>query len=257
MANSMSVDGTDLSAYGLYVTRGTLPGMPDAEENVRIIGQMDGGVSSPRTYSPRQIVTEVVISAASYALMLTAIDNVKKVLMPREDVEVKWDRWTDRYYLGRSTLRDIALEGPTFARGEIVTACADPFAYAVTESTQTETIDTSTGGVSVTITGAGTSIAYPVILLEATGTRTGVVIEHDALDTRITYSGQLVSGDKIRINCNPTDWLVEKMPTGQDAYVAVMDSIDGQFPHIEVGDNTFTVYWFTGDVTWTWRERYA
>lgn len=257
MANSLSIDGTDLSQYGLYVTRGTLPGMPDAEENVRVIGQMDGGVSSPRTYAPKQIVTEVVISAASYSLLLAAIDDIKAVLMPREDVEVQWDRWTDRYYLGRSTLRDIALEGPTLARGEIVTVCADPFAYATTESTETADLDVGTEGETVTVTAGGTTFSYPTILFEVTGTRSNLTIEHDALDTRIIYTGQLVFGDKLRVNCDPAEWLVEKMPVGEDAYAAVMDSIDGQFPYLEVGANEFTIYHFSGDVTWTWRNRYA
>ena len=257
MANSMTVDGTDLSTYGLYVVRGTIPGMPDAEENIRTIGQMDGGVSSPRTYAPRQIDTHVAITAASHALLLTAIDNIKAVLMDREDVEVKWDRWSDRYYLGRCSLRDIRLNGPTLATGELITTCADPFAYANTESTATDTVNVGTEGDTKTVTAVGTAISYPTILFEATGTKTGLVIEHDALDTRLTYSGQLVSGDKLRVNCNPAEWYVEKMPTGEDAYASVMDSIDGQFPYLEVGANEFTTYHFVGGITWTWRSRYA
>ena len=154
-------------------------------------------------------------------------------------------------------LQDLVLKGPTLALGEINTLCSDPFAYANDDSTETATPDTGSAGETTTVTAAGTTIAYPTILFEASGTRTGLVMEHDALDTRLTYSGQLVYGDKLLVHCNPADWLVEKMPVGQDAYAAVMDSIDGQFPYLEVGANEFTIYHFSGDVTWTWKNRFV
>ena len=257
MAHSMSVDGTDLATYSLYVTRGSLPGMPGGTESMREVAQSDGAISSPRLFSAIEISTDVVIAGTSYANLLSNLDSIKGVLGTREDVEVAWDRWADRYWLGRCQLSDVRLDGPTFATATIVTLCADPFGYASTESTKTETsLDIGVGGQSFTVTSTGTAISYPEIVFTAGGTSTALVIEHDALDTRLVYDGTFVSGDKLRIKCDPANWTVDRMPSGDDTYSTVMSDIEGQWPHLEVGDNVFTIYDFEGSITWTWRNRY-
>jgi predicted phage tail component-like protein len=259
MANSLSVDGTDLSTHGLYVVRGSLPGMPDTVTSAMQVGQQDGAVSAPRIYGAREIVSDCVISAASYTAMLSAIDSIKGILNTREDVEVAWDRWADRYWLGRCQLSDIQLDSPTLARVQLRVFCSDPFAYGSSEATHNETgIDTGIGGTSFTVSaGSGTERAYPVIVLTATGTQaSGTTLESNEQDTRIVYTGGLVSGDKLRIKCDPAEWIVEKMPAGEDTYVAVMEDVEGQWPYLSVGDNEFVIYFFTGSILFTWRARY-
>jgi len=250
-------DGKDLSLYGVRYLSGPWFAAPSALDGERAIGRQDGMVASPRVYRGRIVRLPVVISGTSWSSLLSRIDSVHSTLNTREDVAFSFDTITDRYWNGRGRLSSLEIENPQRAIGEIELMCADPFAYASSESTHEETgVSTGAEGDSFTVTVAGTMRAYPEIVFESTGSSTPLTIEHDAQDTRLTYTGAMASGDKIRVKCAPTEWAVERMPSGEDAYASVMPYVDGQWPYLAVGDNIFTVYWFDGDITWTWRERY-
>lgn len=257
MANSITFNSTDLSTYGLTVLGGDWTDWPAMDERAQPLAQHDGLVGAPRLYRQRTIRLACVIVASGMTQLKAYIDSIKAVLWEREACAATLDLQPDRYWMARASLDGCDIVGPTTAEATLVLYCLYPFAYASSESEHEETsIDVGVEGESYTVTAGGTVPAYPMIVFEASGTSTTLIIEHDDLDTRLQYTGGLESGDKLRIKCEPSEWLVEKMPSGEDAYSEVMTDINGQWPYLEVGDNVFTVYDFEGDITWTWRDRY-
>jgi predicted phage tail component-like protein len=79
-----------------------------------------------------EITLDVVVSAASFSALVTALDNVKKALNYREDKVLKIDSITDRYWNCRFVSM-VKQEGTTTSWvGSITFYASDPCAYANT-----------------------------------------------------------------------------------------------------------------------------
>ncbi len=247
MAYSFSFDGVDMSAYGLRLLSPSMPVTRSAEQ-----AQLkDKAYSFAPTYPPKSITLECVIIGSSHADLTDKLDAVNRTLNTRASAQLILDSISDRYIL--ALCQDISgtYETATVYRCTIACSCADPVAYAVSETESNHNIDADPK--TVTETAEGTEYIEPVYLLTAGEALTDVTITVESLETleALQWTGSLIMNDTLEIDV--AGWIVKKNG------VASMATVSGQFPRLLPSqDNDIKVTGFstTGTLKITYRNKY-
>jgi len=244
---SLTYRGTDLSAYGLIVTRHDIP-MNHGADSVQL---QDRSFAGDSKILPKTISLDIVISAADAATLTSRIDSIKRLLNTQIDEELILDALNDRYWLARfSQLSGVFLSADVF-KGTLDFICFDPFAYAVAPSSDATAIANAVADNAVIFTG-GNALIRPVytILSDAIRVGTNVILHSDNTDEEIEWTGNLANGTVLVFDT--ALWVVKKN-TVED-----MATVDGQFPTlVQDTTNLILTAGFTGTLTVTWRNRYC
>jgi predicted phage tail component-like protein len=194
MARSFYFNGTDLSgaSYGVTVLRHAVSFTAAPRVDRYMIGNRQGGFSQGGFLGARKLSFDCIVTGSSNDDLDDKLDAIRLLTDPRGgDKSIRFDHQNDRYYLGRlDGAIDFDYVGPNSARMTLEFMCANPSAYANSETTQSITVDASpdTNLVPATGTVAGTDYAYPVWKIQNTSggalssvrisnTTTGEVIE--------------------------------------------------------------------------------
>lgn len=245
MANSFTFNSVDMASYGLVRSLHTKPfaQITDASQ----LRDRAYAFDSKRPQTLMEL--EVWITAADKATLLGYLDSIKTALNSRGNKVLSLDIYTDRYWMARFDSMEGSFRGSVAWEGTIMFILYDPAAYDNTETstpyagitdpdTQTETV-------------GGTERTKPVFVLTCNAAlpATTVSIFNAATGETITWTGDLVNGSVLTIDCE--DCLV-KLNGTED-----MVSVDGQFPRLLVGDNELTIEGFTGDMDVNYSKRYV
>jgi len=246
VANSLTFNSTDLQDYGLITTSYDLPVAQDAQ-SIRLQNKAYAWRSS---LQPKAIAVGVVVTAASQALLITALDNIKTKLNTREDAELILDILSTRYWNARFDSFNGGFVSPTAWRGNLSFTTLDPLAYSTSETDSDHNIDADPD--TVIETAGGTANTEPVYTLTAGEALNGVTIELNNLTTEValTWEGDLADTDELEIDV--ANWLVTKNDTPS------MAAVSGQFPYLQPGANSIKVTNFstTGTLKILYRARY-
>ena len=258
MANSFHFNDIDFSgaSYGASKVRGLIPWAAPVSAATTPIARGDGAVMAASTFGPRAIEFSVIVEGTSATDLKTKLDAIAVALNERADCVLKFDYISTRYWNARFLGLDASLVNACTAQLALSFVASDPFAYAVTGSTDNSNTITLVAGDTVTVTVGGTAFAYPTLVFTANATITQVVIENDATDDRLEWTGTLASGDALRVNCDPRTLLVEKKPSGGE-YAASMSGVEGRHPYfLPNTDTDLIIYGFTGTLDISWRNRF-
>ena len=209
MARSLHFNGTDLSgaSYGVTVLRHAVSFTAAPRVERYMIGNRQGGFSQGGFLGARQISCDCIVTASSNDDLDDKLDAIKLLMDPRAgDKSIRFDHMNDRYYLGRID-GDIDFDyvGPNSALMELRFTCANPSAYAHSETTQSITIDASPDTNAVPASGslAGTDYTYPVWTIQNTSGGTlssGITINNATTGEIIQVDYVLSNGHYLRID---------------------------------------------------------
>lgn len=245
MANSLSFNGTDLSAYGLYVLTRDIP----------VQQQIDAAQLQDRAYADRsKVITKPIslameITGADAATLKANVDAVRRILNIQTDGQLILDMQSDRYWLARFE----KLTGNYMYRvfeGTLDFICYDPYAYDVEEEDNDHLVDGSPE--TVLETTGGTARIEPVYNLTADAPLPATTVGILNVDTGmiLEWTGDLVATDVLIIDCQL--WLVKLNG------VASMATVGGQFPYLLPGqENELSITGFHGNLNITYRNRYV
>lgn len=246
MANSLSFNGIDLSQFGLIVkARGT-----PVEFTADSVLVHNISYAAQSKVPPKNISLEVAVLGSTVAELKSFMDSIMLVLNQPTDEQLILDTQTDRYWLARFKSRSGGYRGLKF-EGALAFTCHDPFAYAVSPSSDVTAIVNAVADNAAVDTG-GNALIYPVYTLLSDAIRVGatVILHSNNTDEEIEWTGDLAVGTVLEIDT--VNWVVKKN-TVED-----MATVDGQFPTlVQDTTNLILTAGFTGTLTITWRNRYC
>jgi len=245
MANSFSFNSVDMADYGLRLRRHDEP-FAQETEGLQLLDRAHGlGSRRPAV----TIDLAVVVVAASFAALVSNLDDIKAALNYRTEKSLAFDSVTDRYWLARFKSITKTAGTATTWEGAIAFDIFDPAAYATAETDHDHTVDEDPE--TVTETASGTEQAQPFITLTCDSTLTAatVEIENETSGETIEWTGDLVANDVLTIDCETG---VVKLNGVED-----METVDGQFLHLLAGDNSIVITGFSGNLNFTYRARYV
>ncbi len=128
----MKFAGTDLGDYGMTVLlKGGDAGAPPLINPIDNV--IDNGITYTSRLETRVISMSAVVSAASKALLATALDNIKLLLNPQlgeQALYLDFPPSYDRFYTAKlDSLPQYLIQG-TVAITDLSFVCADPLAYS-------------------------------------------------------------------------------------------------------------------------------
>ncbi len=270
MANSISFNGVDLSAYGFTRERGEMPIFSGFDAPSVSLDRGDGSVSAPARIVRKSIAVSGLVIGAGRAALLTNLNAIAAALNQRTDCVLKLDNYADRQWRARVDGRPKAESiGTNVAKLSIDFICDDPLAEGLADSTVTDTITASdTVKVPADIDGVpqilgGSAVAYPEIIITLSapiGAPAAIAVENVARSERILWNepagGALSTGDKVKFECSQRRMIVSVCPSG-GAYAESMAGVEGRFPGLTPGvTNTLTFTGAAGGVTIVYRNRF-
>jgi len=266
MARSLYFNGTDLSgaSYGVTVLRHAVSFTAAPRVERYMIGNRQGGFSQGGFLGARKISCECIVTASSNDDLDDKLDAIKLLMDPRAgDKSIRFDHMNDRYYLGRLD-GDIDFEyiGPNSALLELQFLCANPVAFASSETTQSITIDASPDTNAVPASGsvAGTDYSYPVWKFQNSsgGALSSITLNNSTTGEVIKVDYALPNGHYLRIDSSRQR--VESS-TDNTTWTSRMSSINTnytRFPRIKAAvSNSIVVTGANGcALTVTYRARF-
>lgn len=250
---SFHFNGIDLYDYGLVVTKHTFHNLDMRFERVQIPG-WDGIYTPKSSLRPRLLTLEIAVVADDIDDLQTKLDNIKRTIITRETKQLIIQVQDGRYYNAKfEAFPAMEYKGGTLAIGEIDFICPDVYAYDVSETNVSDTINASPFEKDVTV--GGTAFTWPTITLTSPGViAQGVEIKVENVQTEdeLIYTvpaGGLILNDVLLIDCE--HWIVYLNGT------ASMAGVSGRFPYLAVGLNTMRFTNFTGGgLLIDYRKRY-
>ena len=248
MANSLSFNDIDLSAYGLKVLNCNIPDF--AQESASQLIQDISYSFKPKR--PSKIFTvEVKVYAADRATLDGYLDSIKSVVVTETASKLELDSITGRYWLAKLSGLSGAYETFDIWMGAFIFQADDPMAYDNSETSSDHNIDADPDTVVEAV--GGTGYVNPVYTLTAGEALTDVTIKVENLttDEELQWVGSLGNGEELEIDV--ANWIVKKEGT------ADMATVSGQFPRLAPGQNNsikVTGFSTTGALNIKYRERY-
>lgn len=264
MANSFTFAGYDFSGLNVIIQQGDLPyGAPLEMDAVRL-SRGDGAVASPSVYGPRQfpLVLHLEVASGGLTALLAALDTLMLKLNRTEDAQLIFDLLDDRYWnarvIGKPKLRNLGQSGAEIG---IVFQANNPAAFAVSESNSVDAVSADYSAPdTIEYVVAGSAAAYPTILFAPSVTTGRIIVANETLEETLVWEASgsdLVSGDFLKLECDPFTQLASVMRIGEDSYTAEMTLVEGRFPSFTPGQTNVLAFWgITGTATVTWRNRY-
>jgi predicted phage tail component-like protein len=270
MANSFTFNGLDFSTLGVSAVRGDRPFFPAIQSQSSNLGLGDGVIYGPSRFNEQTIELDCVIRCSSIADLKTKKDAVRAALYQREDSQLILDTQPDRYWFAKLTgVSSYKFRTPTSGTFTLSFTSGDPYAYSVSEYSQSGTI--SYDGQYLTCTVAGSAQTFPIITVSLTSSTSSWGIENEELDRRLSWSASptaLASGTLITLECAPfirlNDTLTENngglcfkvRPSGVAYDTVLMAGTSGHFPVMTPTCNALTFWGLRGTATIKWRNRY-
>ena len=243
MANSLSLDGVDLSVYGLIVNVSNLP----VSQTTVITILQDKGFAGRSSLIPKTISLETSITGSALTNLLSNLDSIEKILNNREVVKLMLDVLNDRYWEVRFQSLEGKIISPTVWQGSLEFIAPNPLAYDtnLTENSYAVNADPKTIIEAV----GGTADTEPIYTLTAGEDLTDVAIKIENGGKALTWTGSLLNGQKLEVDVE--HWVVKKEGTADMV-------ISGEFPHLVPGDNNIQVtnFGILGTLKIAYRNRF-
>jgi len=264
MANSFNFDSYDFSALNMLLLPDTLDFGVAAEANSTRIARGDGAVAPPSTYGPKPISFSCILTAASVAARLTALDTLMLKLQEVEDAALLLDHIPLRYWMARlQGAPQVTPLGSVGAKVDLAFLCNDPFAFATVATVVSDTIaSTMTSSDTTTFVAGGSVYAAPVITVVLSATSDRFMVGNEDNEEELFWESpgsgfDLAIGDTVKLECSPFIQLFSIKRSGDAAYIPLMNGVSGRFPKINAGvSNTITWRGLTGAATITYRNRF-
>jgi predicted phage tail component-like protein len=204
------------------------------------IPKVPGFTRLVKKFLPREIPVTGVLSAATPALLKTALDDLAVFLYGNDDTyELIFSDKTDRFYIAEH-IETIELgERGRFVPLELQFICYDPFGYAVTATEVNET-GITVNGHTWNVANAGKYYAFPIITITFNQSQTHIYIRNNSVAfTRLDITKAFSNTNVLMIDTKTMNITLNNVysPAG------IGDGGDGNgyLPILRVGDNTFEV----------------
>lgn len=237
---SMEYGGVDLagSSYGVTVLRHKRVFLPESEIEINQFGQRHGGYADGGWLKARVMTVPCVVNGSSQSDVESKLDALRLLMDPSAgDQSIQFDSQTDRYWLGRlSGVLEQEWQPPKTRLVTLRFVCADPVAWASSETTINVTLDANPKAVNTAVIG-GTTAMRPVWTFQNTsgGAVSTWKVSNTTTGEVLTVSQPVVHSHYIRFDSQR-----ERVETSTDgnSWAATMSGIsmtEAVFPRLKPG----------------------
>jgi len=249
MANSLTFNDTDLSAYGLIVISRT---SSDFRQEVDYTQLLDIAYPFGATRAAKLIHLRIAVTGSSYADVESKLDSIKLILNQRDTKHLILDTQDDRYFKAQFVSLSGQYQSLTLFTGELSFICPDPLAYDNDETSSDFNLDVSDPK-TITETTGGTGYIKPVYTLKAGEGLTDITIKVECIETveELQWTGSLANGEELEIDV--ANWTVKKEGD------ASMATVTGLFPRMLPNEDNrikVTAFSTTGTMNITYRDTF-
>ena len=245
---SLTIDGIDLSDYGLRLTSIDMP-YRNATDTAQAEGRTWGFTTRPQA---RSFTLGVSVVADTGAALAGYLDDINAVMVDRGDRQVILGPLPDRYWTCRIESWAGRRLSPVEWAGQLVLVAHDPYAY----STDYESVidDVIAGEWSEVVAVGGTAYAYPVVTLTFDSDypeEASITLRNATLEMEIEWAGSLDPADVLVFDSE-----AETVTLNGDAAMTGVSGDNPRWPLLKPGANLIEIEGFTGHISIEWRERY-
>jgi len=254
MAHCFSFDGISVANYGCHLLDSfSMPFFSPIDARDITIEGKHGAYALQSYYKPLQIELPCVVLGSSRSDLLNKLQSLKMLFdVIKDEKQLIFDDLSDRYYLAKTiSVPSADLLGLSQALISISLACAIPFACAVAESSQDESMPANGIIKTFPVVAEGTVFAVPVWTMTADQDAGSVTVRLKNITTNeeIQWTGTISNGDVLEIDSG--HWVVKLNGTGS------MATVSGLFPHLQANtSNAVEVKAFHGSLNIKYRNRY-
>lgn len=258
---SMSLNGTALSGtdYKVMIRSGDDQLWPGFTRSRHSLLGGHGSLAYGAWFSEREIVVPCTMYAEDFAGMLAQMDNLTHLLNSEQDMELVFDRATDRFW--KVSLESVVKgewRGDQGMHFELGFKLSDPLGYGTTLQEATGTLSGDPAEIVVGPTDLDSGIADVYPIYEFVVASSGFLVTVQTSLGLLAWGGMLTAGMSLKIDCDPRVQEIWTKPSGGE-YTRNMGGMTGRFPALSPRVvNTVTVAGLDGaSYTVQWRERFA
>ncbi|MCG3198561.1 MAG: hypothetical protein GHCLOJNM_03064 [bacterium] len=251
MADSLSFDGVDLSAYGVTVVDGPIQFLSKPRLSTAQRSREHGAIVRGKFLEPRVLSVPVVVKGQDFNDLLANWQNIRSLLRPSKgEKKIVLDYQSDRFYVGR--LQEGLSAAPAGGQRAVGTTlqffCPDPTTYDVTQRTQ------NTATTSLSFTPGGNEETRCIITGVNGNASAAAAIEviHSPSQAVFKTTYPLAANERIRLD---GERQIAEVSHDGVTWAAIMKSVDNyahEFARLTPAVlNTFTLTGLAGTYSWT------
>ena len=192
-----SVTGTTM---GLVVADIQKSLMPPQKESISDIPGRNGLYQMSKKFTTNTINVRCFLEGSSQADLVTKLQALAGYMYSDGDEVLTFDDESDRYYNAQHIQTVIIQRTYRYCFIDLVFNCNDPFAYAVTETTDTQTITAL--ATKYNVTNVGQYYTFPTFTITFNDTQTHIYIENTGIeDNRFDIAKAFVATDVLVVDC--------------------------------------------------------
>lgn len=241
--NTWSFDGVDLSTFGVITLFDDYLDLPDKRGNNQVIPFRNGARFVEKYYDERTLQMGMTITAATPALLETALGNLRALLSQRtEQVLSQTLADTTIRTVLASVNKKLQINRPTPWTAKLVIEfdLSYPFFRLSTEIASNETTINASPKAMV-VTNPGTAPEYDATFV-LTGPLSNTVITNSTNGMTLTYTGTIASPRVVTISVNTTTKeFVATDDLGADKIANISHSGASALMVFEVGTNNLSI----------------
>ncbi len=187
------------TTMGLTVIDVKKPIIPPQKEILADVPKYNGLVQFSKKFTSNNIVVKSLLTGTSYADLITKLKALSAYLYSDEDEQLIFDDESDRYYLAQHIDTVIGKRTYRYCYLDLVFTCNDPFAYATSGDTDTQSH--ASKGFTYNITNSGQYYAYGTVTITFHQSQTHIYVENKTvIGSRFDISKAFVNNDVLVVN---------------------------------------------------------
>ncbi|MHA1302199.1 MAG: distal tail protein Dit [Candidatus Heimdallarchaeaceae archaeon] len=155
-----------------------IPPLAEQKETKIDIPKVPGLTQLFKKFTKREIKVRGMLHGTNHEDLIAKIENFSAFLFSEDDEQLIFNNQPDRFYLAQHIKSIELIRNPTFALLELQFTCNDPFGYAITADSDTQS------GITVKdttwdITNSGQYWAFPVITITFNQVQTHIYLQNN------------------------------------------------------------------------------
>lgn len=188
------------TTMGLTVIDVIKPIMPKQKETVSDIPGRNGLLQMSKKFTSNEITVKCLLEGTSYSNLVTKLQALSVYLYSDEDKVLTFDDEVDRYWNAQHIDTVTIKKTYRYCIMDLVFTCNDPFGYAVTETTDSQTI--TSNPTKYNVTNSGSYYVFPVFTITFNANQSHIFVENTGIsDNRFDISKTFVISDVLIVDC--------------------------------------------------------
>jgi predicted phage tail component-like protein len=188
------------TTMGLVIVDVQKPLMPTQKESLSDIPGRNGMFQMSKKFTTNKINVRCFLEGSSASDLVTKLQALSGYMYSDGDESLIFDDESDRYYNAQHIDTVLVKRTYRYCFIDLVFSCNDPFAYAVTETTDSQTITAL--ATKYNVTNVGQYYTFPTFTITFNAVQTHIYVENTGIsDNRFDIAKAFSASDVLVVDC--------------------------------------------------------